>query len=134
MGVVFDTLAYAKELKAAGFTEQQAEVQARSLFRIIDEKLEEERRARAESVQTGSSCPALCRASTTSFASSIRDVDGRDKPGHDARWVTLGGSRSRLVDLDFAGTSERVLRRVTINLWLITAASVAFFAALVRLV
>ncbi|MFZ5734508.1 MAG: penicillin-binding protein 1C [Pseudomonadota bacterium] len=45
-----------------------------------------------------SSCPALCRASTSSFVKE--DVDGRDKPGHDgrrrwrivrrfARWVAL---------------------------------------------
>jgi len=36
---IFDTLAYAKKLKAAGFTEQQAEVQAEAIFEIIDEKL-----------------------------------------------------------------------------------------------
>jgi len=35
----FDTLAYAKKLKAAGFTEQQAEVQAEAIFEMIDEKL-----------------------------------------------------------------------------------------------
>ncbi len=31
-----------------------------------------------------SSCPALCRASTSSITTS-KDVDGRDKPGHDGR-------------------------------------------------
>lgn len=36
---VFDTLAYAKKLKAAGFTEEQAEVQAEGIAEIIDEKL-----------------------------------------------------------------------------------------------
>jgi hypothetical protein len=30
-----------------------------------------------------SSCPALCRASTSSLQESKKDVDGRDKPGHD---------------------------------------------------
>jgi len=30
-----------------------------------------------------SSCPALCRASTSSAQSGTKDVDGRDKPGHD---------------------------------------------------
>jgi len=31
-----------------------------------------------------SSCPALCRASTSYFlVSATKDVDGRDKPGHD---------------------------------------------------
>src|SRR4051812_5160836 len=30
-----------------------------------------------------SSCPALCRASTSSLFSDIKDVDGRGKPGHD---------------------------------------------------
>jgi hypothetical protein len=31
-----------------------------------------------------SSCPALCRASTSFQTSDKQDVDGRDKPGHDA--------------------------------------------------
>lgn len=37
--VAFDTLEYAKELEAAGFTTQQAEVQAKALSRIVDERL-----------------------------------------------------------------------------------------------
>ncbi|MBV9983132.1 MAG: penicillin-binding protein 1C [Bradyrhizobium sp.] len=40
--------------------------------------------------QTPSSCPALCRAST-SFLAKNEDVDGRDKPGHD------GGGKRRAV-------------------------------------
>ena len=36
---MFDTLAYAKKLKSAGFTEDQAEIQAEALASIIDEKL-----------------------------------------------------------------------------------------------
>jgi hypothetical protein len=36
---MFDTLAYAKKLKTAGFTEDQAEIQAEALAEIIDEKL-----------------------------------------------------------------------------------------------
>ena len=36
---IFDTLAYAKKLKAVGFTEEQAEVQAETFAEIIDEKL-----------------------------------------------------------------------------------------------
>ena len=35
----FDTLAYAKKLKSAGFTEQQAEAQAEALAEIVDERL-----------------------------------------------------------------------------------------------
>ena len=35
----FDTLAYAKKLKAAGFTEDQAEIQAQALVEIIEERL-----------------------------------------------------------------------------------------------
>ena len=34
--VLFDTLAYSKRLKTAGFTEQQAEVQAEALAEIIE--------------------------------------------------------------------------------------------------
>jgi hypothetical protein len=34
---------------------------------------------------TPSSCPALCRASTTLLPREMQDVDGRDKPGHDGR-------------------------------------------------
>jgi len=37
--VVFNTLSYAKKLKAAGFTEEQAEVQAEALAEIVDERL-----------------------------------------------------------------------------------------------
>src|SRR5579871_2975955 len=33
--------------------------------------------------QGSSSCPALCRASTSSFFAVKQDVDGRDEPGHD---------------------------------------------------
>jgi predicted DCC family thiol-disulfide oxidoreductase YuxK len=32
-----------------------------------------------------SSCPALSRASTSSFQTGKKDVDGRDKPGHDEK-------------------------------------------------
>ena len=35
----FNTLAYAKKLKAAGFTEEQAEIQAEALSEIIEERL-----------------------------------------------------------------------------------------------
>ena len=35
----FDTLAYAKKLREAGFTEQQAEVQAEALWAVVDENL-----------------------------------------------------------------------------------------------
>lgn len=37
--IIFDTLASAKKLKSAGFTEEQAEIQAEALASIIDEKL-----------------------------------------------------------------------------------------------
>lgn len=37
--ITFDTLQYAKRLKEAGFTEQQAEVQAEALKEIIEDKL-----------------------------------------------------------------------------------------------
>ena len=35
----FDTLSYAKKLKAAGFTDEQAEIQAEALSGIIEERL-----------------------------------------------------------------------------------------------
>jgi hypothetical protein len=38
-------------------------------------------------IKEKSSCPALCRASTPYFQQP-QDVDGRDKPGHDAGGVT----------------------------------------------
>ncbi len=36
---IFDTLAYSKKLRAVGFTEQQAEVQAEGIAELIDTKL-----------------------------------------------------------------------------------------------
>lgn len=35
----FDTLAYAKKLKAVGVPSEQADVQAEALFELVDEKL-----------------------------------------------------------------------------------------------
>jgi hypothetical protein len=37
--IAFDTHAYVKKLKAVGFTEEQAEVQAETLASLIDERL-----------------------------------------------------------------------------------------------
>ncbi len=37
--IVFDTFAYAKKLKSAGFTEEQAEVQAEALAGLVNEQL-----------------------------------------------------------------------------------------------
>jgi len=37
--ITFDTLMYAKKLKAAGFTEDQAEIQAEVLADVINEQL-----------------------------------------------------------------------------------------------
>jgi len=37
--MAFDTLAYAKKLKASGFTEEQAEIQAKALAEIVEERL-----------------------------------------------------------------------------------------------
>ena len=37
--IAFDTLAYAKKLKAVGFTEEQAEVQAEALAEMVNETL-----------------------------------------------------------------------------------------------
>lgn len=39
MAATFDTLTYAKRLKQAGFTEQQAEAQAEALRAVVDENL-----------------------------------------------------------------------------------------------
>ena len=37
--ITFDTLSYSKKLKAAGFTEQQAEIQAETLKEILGTEL-----------------------------------------------------------------------------------------------
>ncbi|MEW6664838.1 MAG: DUF1640 domain-containing protein [Thermodesulfobacteriota bacterium] len=37
--LIIDTLAYAKKLKGAGFTELQAEIQAQALAEIIEDRL-----------------------------------------------------------------------------------------------
>jgi hypothetical protein len=36
-------------------------------------------------IRSSSSCPALCRASTSYLPLSKKDVDGRDKSGHDEK-------------------------------------------------
>ncbi len=37
--IAFDTLAYAKRMKAAGFTDKQAEIQAEAIAEIIEDRL-----------------------------------------------------------------------------------------------
>lgn len=37
--IIFDTYAYVKKLKAVGFTEEQAEVQAEAIKELVDERL-----------------------------------------------------------------------------------------------
>jgi len=37
--IAFDTLAYAKKMKAVGFTEEQAEVQAEAISELINDQL-----------------------------------------------------------------------------------------------
>ena len=37
--ITFDTLKYSKKLREAGFTEQQAEIQAEALKELIEDKL-----------------------------------------------------------------------------------------------
>jgi DNA polymerase III alpha subunit len=69
-----------------------------------DAKLIVERRIR-------SSCPALCRASTSSRRSGRKDVDGRDKPGHDESEIPLAYDSVRDVWLR-TGLSPRVLERL----------------------
>jgi penicillin-binding protein 1C len=39
----------------------------------------------ADTGSVHSSCPGLSRASTSYSGDSKKDVDGRDKPGHDGR-------------------------------------------------
>src|SRR5947199_273379 len=61
-----------------------------------------------------SSCPALCRASTScpSFHGA-KDVDDRDKPGHDGGSYPMIKSFRTLDDVDVKG--KRVLLRVDLN-------------------
>src|SRR5437899_5547854 len=61
-----------------------------------------------------SSCPALCRASTScSSFHGAKDVDGRDKPGHDGGSYPMIKSFRTLDDVDVKG--KRVLLRVDLN-------------------
>src|ERR1043165_8467375 len=67
----------------------------------------------AEATTSTASCPALCRASTSCLPSFTKDVDGRDKPGHDDgedaplrhRNLDLFGDRKPVVA--FPGEAER---------------------------
>ena len=65
-----------------------------------EEKLQQSEKDGGTPPNPGSSCPALCRASTNCLqqhpAYSYSDVGGRDKPGHDRiRWY---GSKSRKIE------------------------------------
>jgi precorrin-3B synthase len=64
-----------------------------------------------------SSCPALCRASTSyQHEKEKKDVDGRDKPGHDSNPIgtyrLLDGSFARGVALAFGHAEAATLERL----------------------
>jgi precorrin-3B synthase len=66
--------------------------------------------------QVLSSCPALCRASTSSNSSELKDVDGRDKPGHDGNAIgtyhLLDGSHACGIGLAFGHAEAVTLGRL----------------------
>src|SRR6185503_8200203 len=63
--------------------------------------------------QSPSSCPGLTRASTT-FAAAEKDVDGRDKPGHD------GGGRRRLLRITTMSAVVGLIVAATFAAWIIS--------------
>jgi hypothetical protein len=69
-----------------------------------------------------SSCPALCRASTSYLRCSKKDVDGRVKPGHDEKRVgvrdgakSVGVNARLLHDFDLDAVPVTVIDGK--NLW-----------------
>jgi len=108
--VVFDTYSYVKRLKAVGFTEEQAAVQAETIKDLIDDKLSTKRDLKDLEL-------ALKRDLKELETSMKRDLKG------------LETSTKR----DLKGLELRLKHDLTVRFGIMISASVAAIAAIVKL-
>ncbi len=59
-----------------------------------------------------SSCPALCRASTSWMSVHRKDVDGRDKPGHDDGAKCLPQTNERVIGENNKLARGKIVERI----------------------
>ena len=104
--ITFNTLAYAKKLKAVGFTEDQAEVQAEALAQIIDERL----------------------ATKQDILALRRDINGLENSLRRDMKEMDNSLRRDMKEMEL-----RLKHDLTLRLGAMLAATVAIFAALVKL-
>jgi len=67
--------------------------------------------------KTDSSCPRLARASTSYLWIRTEDVDGRDKPGHDAVRASMNNARASLRNLRRSGVRTALLPQAGVDLF-----------------
>lgn len=113
MAIAFDTLAYARKLKGAGFSDQQAEIQAEALADIIDERLATKQDISESQRNVQESVVELRRDVQESITEFRRDMQ-----------ESITELRRDMQDLEY---------RLTIRLGAMIALAVTAVAALVKL-
>jgi len=113
MPVAFDTLTYAKKLRDAGFTQEQAEVQAHALADIVEERL-----ATKQDIAT---LHRDIKELETSLKRDITELETSLKRDMTERQTSL---QRDLKDMEY---------RMTIRLGAMLAVSITIMGALVKL-
>jgi drug/metabolite transporter (DMT)-like permease len=83
-----------------------------------------------QSILSKSSCPALCRASTSLKRRGAKDVDGRSKSGHDERFFASPGLIMSLLSKISTELDQRSARLAGIGLMLLSIFMFSFGDAL----
>jgi hypothetical protein len=116
MAIAIDTLAYARRLREAGFTEQQAEGQAEALAAAMTDTL-----------ATKLDLQALATKD------DLREMEGRIEARFDTRIDTKLSELERRIDLRMDARLADLERRMTMRLGGIMVAGIGFMSALVKL-
>ena len=120
MAIALDTLAYARRLREAGFTEAQAEGQAQALAAAMTDTLATKQDLDALEVRTNAEFAAVRH--------EIRELDVRMQAGF-AQVDTRFSEQAAL----FQGQLAQLEQRMTIRLGTVTVAAVGAFSAIIKL-
>ena len=124
MSVTFDTLAYAKKLRNAGFTQEQAEVQAHALADIVEERLATKQDIASlhrDIKELETSLQREIKELETSLKREMKELETSLKRDMKERETTL---QRDIKDMEY---------RMTIRLGTMLAVSITIMGALVKL-
>ena len=122
--ITFDTLAYAKKLKSAGFTEDQAEIQAEALAEVVDERL--------ATKEDTSALQGNIKESEISLRRDMKEMETSLKRDMKESETSLKRDIKEL-ETSLKRDMKELEMRLTIRLGTMMAISIAIVATLVKL-